>query len=84
VATVEWKGDGVRLIDQTKLPDEESYVTCRSAAMVATAIRNMVVRGAPAIGAAAAQRSAYVRYLTRRLEAPRDFVEEAERARAAA
>jgi len=54
VATVEWKGDGVRLIDQTKLPDEESYVTCRSAAMVATAIRNMVVRGAPAIGAAAA------------------------------
>jgi methylthioribose-1-phosphate isomerase len=54
VPTVEWTGDGVRLIDQTKLPDEESYVTCRSAAMVAKAIRNMVVRGAPAIGATAA------------------------------
>src|ERR1700704_7119200 len=52
--TVEWTGDGVRLIDQTKLPDEETYVTCRSSAMVAKAIRNMVVRGAPAIGAAAA------------------------------
>jgi methylthioribose-1-phosphate isomerase len=52
--TVEWTGDGLRLIDQTKLPDEESYVTCRSSAMVAKAIRNMVVRGAPAIGAAAA------------------------------
>jgi methylthioribose-1-phosphate isomerase len=54
VPTVEWTGSAVRLIDQTKLPDEESYVVCRSAAMVARAIRNMVVRGAPAIGAAAA------------------------------
>jgi methylthioribose-1-phosphate isomerase len=54
VATVEWTGDAVRLIDQTKLPDEETYVSCRSAAMVAKAIRNMVVRGAPAIGATAA------------------------------
>jgi methylthioribose-1-phosphate isomerase len=54
VPTVEWTGDGVRLIDQTKLPDEETYVTCRSAATVAKAIRNMVVRGAPAIGATAA------------------------------
>jgi methylthioribose-1-phosphate isomerase len=53
LATVEWTGDGVRLIDQTKLPDEETHVTCRSAVMVARAIRNMVVRGAPAIGAAA-------------------------------
>jgi len=52
--TVEWTGDGVRLIDQTRLPEEELYVTCRSASMVAKAIRNMVVRGAPAIGAAAA------------------------------
>jgi methylthioribose-1-phosphate isomerase len=56
VATVEWDEDagGVRLIDQTRLPDEESYVVCRTAAEVATAIRDMVVRGAPAIGAAAA------------------------------
>ena len=56
MATVEWDAaaEGVRLIDQTKLPLEETYVICRTAAEVATAIRDMVVRGAPAIGAAAA------------------------------
>ncbi len=56
MATVEWDDDagGVRLIDQTRLPHEEAYVMCRTAAEVAAAIRNMVVRGAPAIGAAAA------------------------------
>jgi len=54
VATVEWTGSAVRLIDQTRLPEEEAYVLCRSSGMVAKAIRQMVVRGAPAIGAAAA------------------------------
>jgi len=56
VATVEWDegAGGVRLIDQTRLPDEESHVLCRTAGEVAAAIRDMVVRGAPAIGAAAA------------------------------
>jgi methylthioribose-1-phosphate isomerase len=55
VATVEWDADagGVRLIDQTRLPGEEAYVTCRTPEEVAAAIRDMVVRGAPAIGAAA-------------------------------
>ncbi|TMC05648.1 MAG: S-methyl-5-thioribose-1-phosphate isomerase [Chloroflexi bacterium] len=55
MATVEWDAGagGVRLIDQTRLPDEEAYVVCRTAAEVAAAIRDMVVRGAPAIGAAA-------------------------------
>lgn len=53
MATVEWVDGALRLIDQTRLPDEEAYVTCGSAAMVARAIRNMVVRGAPSIGAAA-------------------------------
>jgi methylthioribose-1-phosphate isomerase len=53
MATVEWVGDGVRLIDQTRLPQEEAYVTCRTAREVARAIAGMVVRGAPAIGAAA-------------------------------
>jgi methylthioribose-1-phosphate isomerase len=54
-ATVEWD-DGlgaVRLLDQTRLPAEEAYLVCRTAAEVATAIRDMVVRGAPAIGATA-------------------------------
>jgi methylthioribose-1-phosphate isomerase len=44
----------VRFIDQTKLPTEETYVTCRTYTQVADVIRNMVVRGAPAIGVAAA------------------------------
>lgn len=56
MATVEWDDEagGVRLIDQTRLPNEEVHVTCRTAAEVAAAIRDMVVRGAPAIGATAA------------------------------
>jgi methylthioribose-1-phosphate isomerase len=54
VRTVEWAGEGVRLIDQTRLPAEESYIVCRTATEVARAIRDMVVRGAPAIGVAAA------------------------------
>lgn len=54
VKTVEWTEAGVRFIDQTKLPTEETYVTCRTYQEVAEAIRNMIVRGAPAIGVAAA------------------------------
>jgi methylthioribose-1-phosphate isomerase len=52
--TIEWTNDGVRMIDQTKLPGEEVYVTCPTYQDVADAIRNMVIRGAPAIGVAAA------------------------------
>lgn len=52
--TVEWTTDGVRLIDQRALPTEERYVLCRSSEEVAAAIRDMVVRGAPAIGVTAA------------------------------
>ncbi len=44
----------MRFIDQTRLPTEEVYVTCRTYQEVATAIRDMIVRGAPAIGVAAA------------------------------
>jgi methylthioribose-1-phosphate isomerase len=54
VHTLEWTDSGVRFIDQTKLPTEETYVTCKTYEQVADAIRNMVVRGAPAIGVAAA------------------------------
>ncbi len=54
VKTLEWTDAGVRFIDQTKLPTEETYVTCRTCQEVADAIRGMVVRGAPAIGVAAA------------------------------
>jgi methylthioribose-1-phosphate isomerase len=52
--TIEWKGDAVVMIDQRKLPASEIYATCRTAAEVARAIRTMVIRGAPAIGVAAA------------------------------
>jgi methylthioribose-1-phosphate isomerase len=54
VKTLEWTDSGVRFIDQTKLPTEETYVTCRTYQEVAEAIRTMIVRGAPAIGVAAA------------------------------
>jgi methylthioribose-1-phosphate isomerase len=54
IQTLEWTDSGVRFIDQTKLPTEETYVTCKTHQQVADAIRTMVVRGAPAIGVAAA------------------------------
>ena len=54
IQTLEWTEDGVVFIDQTKLPTEEVYVTCTTHQQVADVIRNMVVRGAPAIGVAAA------------------------------
>ena len=52
--TIEWKGDCVVMIDQRKLPSAEIYVTCKTAPDVAKAIKRMIIRGAPAIGVAAA------------------------------
>jgi methylthioribose-1-phosphate isomerase len=54
ITTLEWTDSGVRFLDQTRLPMEETYVTCTTHEQVADVIRNMVVRGAPAIGVAAA------------------------------
>ena len=54
IQTLEWTDRGVRFIDQTKLPTEETYVNCTTYQEVADVIRNMVVRGAPAIGVSAA------------------------------
>ena len=54
VETIQWTDAGVVMIDQTRLPREERYVTCRTYEEVADAIRSMVIRGAPAIGVAAA------------------------------
>src|SRR5437870_4491023 len=54
IQTLEWTDKGIRFIDQTKLPTEETYVTCKTHEQVADVIRTMVVRGAPAIGVAAA------------------------------
>jgi methylthioribose-1-phosphate isomerase len=52
--TIEWTDDAVVMIDQRKLPGEEVYVRCRTPLEVAKAIKTMVIRGAPAIGVAAA------------------------------
>jgi methylthioribose-1-phosphate isomerase len=54
IETIQWTGDRVVMIDQKRLPLEEKYVTCSSYEEVAEAIRNMTIRGAPAIGVAAA------------------------------
>lgn len=54
IKTVEWTKDGVSMLDQRKLPAEETYLMLRSYDEVAEAIRKMVIRGAPAIGVAAA------------------------------
>src|SRR5256885_8470466 len=48
------EADAVVLLDQRRLPDEEVELVCRSAAEVAEAIRTLAIRGAPAIGIAAA------------------------------
>ncbi len=54
IRTIEWTDDGVVMIDQRLLPTEEVYNTYRTVNEVADAIRTMVIRGAPAIGVAAA------------------------------
>src|SRR6185312_7407061 len=54
VETIEWTDAGVVMIDQRKLPRVTEFVTCLTYGEVAEAIRSMVIRGAPAIGVAAA------------------------------
>ena len=69
VETIEWTPEGVVMIDQTRLPRETVYVTCRSYVEVADAIRTMIIRGAPAIGVAAAMGVAIGALRARDLEA---------------
>ena len=54
VEPIRWRGDRLELLDQRLLPDKIAYVRCQTAQQVAKAIRDMVVRGAPAIGCTAA------------------------------
>jgi methylthioribose-1-phosphate isomerase len=54
IRAVLWQGDRLRLLDQRRLPFEETYLDCLRAADVVEAIRDLAVRGAPAIGIAAA------------------------------
>ena len=54
IPTLEWTPEGVNFLDQTKLPHEETYVLARDYTEVARAIKDMIVRGAMAIGVSAA------------------------------
>ncbi len=54
IKTIAWEDGRVVMIDQRKLPQREVYVTCRNYRQVIAAIKKMVIRGAPAIGIAAA------------------------------
>lgn len=54
IKTIEWTDGGVAMLDQRRLPAEETYHCCRDYREVAEAIRSMIIRGAPAIGVAAA------------------------------
>ncbi|MGC2297785.1 MAG: S-methyl-5-thioribose-1-phosphate isomerase, partial [Acidobacteriaceae bacterium] len=54
IPTLEWTPEGVRFLDQTRLPLEETYVLATGYQQVAEVITTMVVRGAPAIGVSAA------------------------------
>ncbi|MEK6693024.1 MAG: S-methyl-5-thioribose-1-phosphate isomerase, partial [Nitrospirota bacterium] len=52
--TIEWKDGAVRMLDQSRLPLEVVYMDCRDYLEVAEAIKTLKIRGAPAIGIAAA------------------------------
>src|SRR3972149_1819102 len=54
VRAIEWNEGVLKLLDQRRLPQSAEYIICNNLASVADAIRDMVVRGAPAIGVAAA------------------------------
>jgi methylthioribose-1-phosphate isomerase len=54
LTTIAWENNGVKLIDQTKLPESLEYIICKNHLEVADAIRKLAIRGAPAIGVAAA------------------------------
>lgn len=54
IRAVQWQGDHLRLLDQRLLPQEERWIDCATAAQVTQAIKDLAVRGAPAIGIAAA------------------------------
>ena len=67
--TIAWEGDEIVMVDQRKLPAREVYVRCRTARAVAKAVQKMVIRGAPAIGVAAAMGVALAEHI-RRNEGP--------------
>ena len=79
IRTVTWEGDAVRMIDQSALPIKLTYVRYTRSEQIADAIRSMVVRGAPAIGVAAAMGLALAAARSRTTRLP-DFMKEMEAA----
>lgn len=75
--TVKWNNGRVKMIDQTALPTRLSYVTCTTPEQVAGAIKTMVVRGAPAIGVAAAMGVALAAHRSKSKRLP-DLIKELE------
>jgi len=76
ISTVAWKGNALYLLDQTKLPGKVSFVVCRNVRSVFDATRRLAVRGAPAIGVAAA----FGLYLgVRGVKTTREFLREVKR-----
>jgi methylthioribose-1-phosphate isomerase len=78
IPTLTWTPEGVRFLDQTKLPLEESYVLATTYEQVADVIVTMVVRGAPAIGVSAAYGIA-LGTLQTKSKSPEAFTREFER-----
>jgi methylthioribose-1-phosphate isomerase len=76
--TIAWRDDRVVMLDQRRLPAEEEYVECERPEHVAEAIRNMTIRGAPAIGIAAAMGIA-LGAMRLRVKSTAQFKEEFER-----
>ena len=60
IEAITWNDDYVRILDQTRLPEEEVYLECRTLDDIAGAIKRLSIRGAPAIGIAAAMGLAYL------------------------
>ena len=54
MTVLEWTDDGIRLLDQARLPDKEEYILCDSLDMICEAIRSLRIRGAPSLGVASA------------------------------
>jgi methylthioribose-1-phosphate isomerase len=79
--TIKWFGDYARLIDQRKLPHEEIYVDVRTAEDMYKAIKNMTIRGAPAIGVAAAYGIALAAINSKNIESLKEKIELIESAR---
>ncbi len=87
IPTIEWDGPAVRMIDQRKIPGKVEWFNCRGYRDVIRGIQNMVIRGAPAIGVAAAMglalgaRSIRTRSRTRFMEKFREIADEMQLAR---